>query len=77
MTEQEWRVKFSQKVLSKMKLLGVNQRELSVLSSIPENTLSRYLTCTRTPKADVIGNLARALRCSVAELIQFGETVIH
>lgn len=77
MTAQEWRVKFSQKVLSKMKLLGVNQRELSVLASIPENTLSRYLKGTRTPKADVIGNLAAALRCSVAELIQFGETVTH
>lgn len=77
MTKKEWRLKFSQKVLSKMKRLEINQRELSRLSQIPENTLSRYLNATRTPQADVIVNLAKALQCSVNELIQFGEMVTH
>jgi len=77
LTEKEWRLKFANKVLSKMKNLGITQRELAAMASIPECNLSRYLKRTRTPKADIIANLARALECSVAELIQFGEMVTH
>ena len=77
MTEAEWRTKFSDKVSDKMKRLGINQRELSRLVCIPENTLSRYLNGERTPKADTVANLARVLKCSVTELIQFGEMVVR
>lgn len=77
MTEMEWRVKFSQKVFGRMKKLGINQRELAKLSHIRENTISRYLACSRTPKADAIVNLAKALQCSIDELIQFGEMITH
>ena len=75
MTEAEWRLKFSDKVVGKMCYLGINQRELARLSQIPENTLSRYINGSRTPKIDAVINIAKALECSVTELVQFGEMI--
>lgn len=75
MTESEWRTKFSEKITSKMNRLSVSQRELSRLTNIPDNTLSRYINGKRTPKVDAVINIARALECGVTELIQFGETI--
>lgn len=76
MTGAEWRTNFSDRVSDKMERLKINQRELSGLTHIPESTLSRYLNGERTPKADAVANIAKALECSVVELIQFGEMVV-
>ena len=75
LTEAEWKSKFSDKVLSKMDRVGVNQRELSKVTRIPENTLGRYINGERVPRVDAVVNIARALECSVSELVQFGDIV--
>lgn len=75
MTEAQWCRKFSEKVRKLMGYKGFSQRELARLSKIPENTLGRYLNGRRIPRADQIVNIAKALDCSVTELIQFGEMV--
>ena len=58
-----------------MNYKGFSQRELATIAKIPENTLSRYLNGQRIPRADQIVNIAKALDCTVSELIQFGEMV--
>lgn len=75
LTEAQWRRKFSEKVQKIMAYKGFSQRELAKMAKIPEPTLSRYLNRQRIPRADQIVNIAKALDCSVTELIQFGEMV--
>lgn len=75
MTQAEWRLIFSKKVTSKMIQLGMTQRELSQLTRVPENTLSRYINGERIPRVDVVINIAKALGCSVTELTQFGDII--
>lgn len=71
MTEEEWRSKFSKKLFEKMCALGVNQRDLADLAKIPDSTLSRYISGARTPKANIVVELAKALKCEIDELIKF------
>ncbi len=76
MTKKEWSLKFSKKLIEKMKIAGLNQKELAKLANISETTISRYISGSRIPNATVVINLAKALQCSTMELIQFGEIVI-
>lgn len=75
MTEQEWREEFSKRVKYKMDLLNMSQRELAKRSGVAEGSLSRYLGCLRTPRADTVVNISKALKCKVAELIEVGEMI--
>lgn len=75
MTKIQWCRKFSEKIRKLMNYKGFSQRELATIAKIPENTLSRYLNGQRIPRADQIVNIAKALDCTVSELIQFGEMV--
>ena len=76
MTKKEWCRRFSQKVQQKMLAEGISQRDLAQLTKIPENTLGRYVSGSTIPRVDKIINIAKALNCSILELIQFGEMVV-
>ena len=58
-----------------MNYRGISQRELARMTNTPENTLGRYLNGQSIPRADKIVNIAKALDCTVSELIHFGEMV--
>lgn len=45
-----------------MKKKGVNQKQLSKLSGITESSISRYLKSDKTPRMDVVVNIAKALQ---------------
>lgn len=75
MTEQEWRKKFSKRIIDAMQYMDITQKELSISTNIPESTLSDYIAARRTPKASVVVNIAKALRYDTDELIDFGETI--
>lgn len=47
----------------------LNQKELAKLSGITEASMSKYLNGERTPRIDVIVNLANALNVTTDELI--------
>ena len=49
-------------VLDLMKQKGVNQKQLSKLSGITESSISRYLNSDKTPRMDVVVNIAKALQ---------------
>lgn len=48
---------------------NLTQKELANLSSITEASMSKYLSGERTPRIDVIVNLANALHVTTDELI--------
>ena len=70
MTEQEWRKEFAHRlqVLSYRKK-RYNRKQLAEASGLSEKTIGRYRRGERTPDAISISKIARALDCSVDELI--------
>ena len=57
-------MKWDEKVKMLMKKIGINQKQLSLLSGITESSISRYLSGGKTPRMDIIVNVARALGVS-------------
>ena len=76
MTEQEWRKEFARRLLKiKHNNKGYDQKELAEASGISESTISHYMKGTRTPKAENLVRLAKALDCTVDELIMVDEII--
>ncbi|MBO8427170.1 MAG: helix-turn-helix transcriptional regulator [Firmicutes bacterium] len=44
-----------------MKEKNINQKQLSLLTNITESSISKYLNDERTPRIDVLVNIAKAL----------------
>lgn len=70
MTEQEWREEFAHRlqVLSYRKK-RYNKKQLAEASGLSEKTIGRYRRGERIPDAISLSKIARALDCSVDELI--------
>lgn len=47
---------------------GLSQKELSDLSGVPQQSISAYESGTRMPAADVLYDLARALKTTMDDL---------
>lgn len=75
-TEIEWRRLFSERVKHHMYLYDINQKELAKSIGVTEAAMSRYLSCKRTPRIDVIVSLASVFACTTDELIMFGYVVM-
>ena len=75
-TEMEWRTLFVERVRHYMKLYNINQAQLAYSIGVTTATVSRYLSCKRTPKVDIIINIASVFGCSTDELIMFGYVVM-
>ena len=60
---------WSEKVISLMTNKGINQKQLSVLSGISENSLSRYLHNGKRPRIDIVVNIAKALHVETEYLL--------
>ena len=58
-------MKWNEKVKSLMKKKNINQKELSALSGITESSISRYLSGDKSPRMDIVVNIAKALDVSV------------
>lgn len=68
-SEKEWRIIFSNNLIRKMRNFGISQDELSHRTGISQVTISKYINCKATPSTYNIRKIAKALRCSVGELI--------
>lgn len=62
-------MELSERIKMFMKEKGLSQKELAKLSGITEASMSKYLSGERTPRIDVIVNLANALQITTDELI--------
>lgn len=70
MTEQEWREEFGKRITRlKYRAGKMNQKELAEASGISEDAISRYKNGTRTPSGYNLVRLAKALNCSLDELL--------
>lgn len=69
MTEEECRYEFARRLRGCMRDRGMTQTELSDLTDISQVTMSKYINGRALPGYYNISRLARALRCSVNDLI--------
>lgn len=76
-TELEWRRLFAERVRYYMSLYDINQKELAESIGVTDSAMSRYLSCKRTPRIDVIVSLASVFACTTDELIMFGYVVMN
>ena len=60
-----------------MEQRGLSQKELANLSNITEASLSKYLSGERTPRIDILLNIARALNVSIDLLLGGEKTAIN
>ena len=60
---------WTEKILKLMKQKGWNQKMLSQKSGITEASLSRYLNGERTPRMDIVVNLAKAFNVTTDYLL--------
>lgn len=75
MTEQEWRLIFSERLKRYMKLRNMNQKNLSIKSGLTECAISRYCKGARVPNGDNIVRLAKSLNCTTDDLIMVDEMI--
>lgn len=62
-------MKTNERIRMLMENKHLNQKELARLAGITEASMSKYLSGERTPRIDIIVNLANALEVTVDELI--------
>lgn len=75
MTKKKWMKIFASRVNNNMNIRCINQKELSEATGISKTTISRYLQGRQLPKTDAVLNIAKALDCTVAELIYVDEMI--
>lgn len=67
--EQSWRDEFSYKLSEKMRIRCVGRDWLSDKTGISIMSISKYLNGKATPSAYNLERIARALRCTVREIL--------
>ena len=70
-SEEDWVKEFSKRFNRRVRLSGLTQKEISELTNISAQTLSRYSTGKGIPSAMNLSRLARALKCSPSEFVDF------
>ncbi|MDD6302690.1 MAG: helix-turn-helix transcriptional regulator [Bacillales bacterium] len=70
-------MKLNDRIKMIMEEKGLTQKELSQMSNITEASMSKYLSGDRTPRIDVIVNIANALEVSVDSLLGGANSTIN
>lgn len=70
LSEEQWRKEFSIKLRNILADKGMNQETLSDLTNISRVTISRYVRGQSAPSSCNLALIARALNCSITELIE-------
>ena len=66
--EESWRHIFSTRLKNRMRLCGVTQDRLSMLTGISRVTLSKYMNGAASPSGYNLNRICQALECSMSEL---------
>lgn len=75
MTEQTWRMIFAERLGQQMTQRQMTRKELAASAGISQMTISRYLNGQQSARIDIILRLAKALNCSVDDLVAVDEPV--
>lgn len=70
-TEDEWNAEFGRRLRAKLSRAMMSQKDLGEVTGISQSTISRFISGRGSPNAYQVGRLAAALKCSVAELVDF------
>lgn len=70
-TEESWKTEFASKLIKLMSDKGCDQTCLSEISNISQQSISNYLHKKAIPNCYTASKLAKALGCTVSELIDF------
>ena len=70
-TEKSWKREFSSKLIKMMADKGCDQTYLSEICDISQQSISNYLNKKAIPNCYTASKLAKALGCTVSELIDF------
>ena len=70
-TDAGWRKEFARRLRKKMEMKGITQDNLSKLTGIGQPLLSLYTQGKSLPSAQKVSALAKAIGCSVNDLIGF------
>ena len=70
-TEESWRREFASKLIKMMANKGCDQTYLSEISGVSQVSISNYLNKKAIPNCYTASKLAKALGCTVSELIDF------
>lgn len=70
-TDAGWRKEFVRRLRKKITMKGITQDNLSKLTGIGQPLLSLYTQGKSLPSAQKVSSLAKALNCSVNDLIGF------
>lgn len=69
--EERWRKEFSYKLLKKMNKQSLSQQGLAEVSGVSQCSINRYLNQKSTPTVFAASKLAKALGCTVDDLLDF------
>lgn len=70
--EESWRKEFGRKLHRAIVDKGITQEQLSDMTGISRQMLSRYIRGNSTPSGYILSRLAEVLDCDVRELTKFG-----
>ena len=70
-TKESWKREFSSKLIKMMADKGCDQTYLSEISNISQQSISNYLNKKAIPNCYTASKLAKALGCTVSDLIDF------
>lgn len=70
-TDIGWKKEFARRLRKKIAMRGITQTNISELTGISQPLLSLYVQGKSLPSAQKVSSLAKALNCSVNDLIGF------
>ena len=70
-TDAGWKKEFARRLRKKIAMRGITQTNISELTGISQPLLSLYVQGKSLPSAQKVSSLAKALNCSVNDLIGF------
>lgn len=70
-TDAGWKKEFARRLRKKIAMRGISQTNISELTGISQPLLSLYTQGKSLPSAQKVSSLAKALNCSVNDLIGF------
>lgn len=70
-TDAGWRKEFARRLRKKIAMKGINQTNISELTGISQPLLSLYTQGKSLPSAQKVSAIAKAIGCSVNDLIGF------
>lgn len=71
LTRKEWNKEFGKNLKRLMRLKGLKQRDLCEISGVSQEAISNYMYGKTIPNLYFSAKIARALECSLLDLIDF------